>query len=161
MSYPWVNFKVTRTAQVSSTPTLIWGSELGCSIESIVVVNTTANDLLLDITILSEVDLEPITYYLIKQLPITAFGKQEIINTNFQNNVGISETDTASYTLSGDTMSANSNFVGSLFDCQVSYRELTDTIALTGESLAKFREKIEKSKHPQLISEMRRKYDGK
>lgn len=127
MAYPWVNFKCSRSKQVSSTPTLIFGSALTCIVDSIIVVNTTSNQMLLDVTILSEIDLTPITFYLVRKMPIAPFAKQEILNTNIQNNVGVSTTETILYMLSGDLMHANSDFVGNKFDCHVNYRELAET----------------------------------
>jgi len=122
-----VNYKSTITNDIGSTPTLIFGSEKSCSIESIWIVNTTQNSLFVDITILREIDNEPKSTYIIRKLPITAYGKQEIINANIQNNVGISSTPQAYYTLPGDTMFANSDFIQNRFECHVNYREFVET----------------------------------
>jgi len=96
-----------------------------CEIDSIIVVNRTANPLLLDISILREIDTVPTTFYFARQIALSAYGKQELINLII-NNQGYNYTDTLLYLENGDTMFANSDFVNNIFDCLISYRGFTE-----------------------------------
>lgn len=94
-------------------------------IDSIIAVNRTANPLLLDISILREIDSVPITFYFARQVSLVPYGKQEILNLCI-NNEGYNYTETLLYMENGDTMFANSDFVNNTFDCLISYREFTE-----------------------------------
>lgn len=104
---------------------MVFGSNNTCEIVSIIIVNRTSNPLLVDLTILREIDETPVTFYLANKIPIAGFGKQEILNLCL-NSQGINYTDTILYVQSGDTMFANSNFINNTFDCLISYREFTE-----------------------------------
>ncbi len=116
---------MVSTAKISSTPTLVFGATNTCEIDSIIIVNRTKNPLLVDITILREINDVPITFYLANQVPLVAYGKQEIVNLCI-NSQGINYTDTILYMQNGDTMFASSDFVNNLFDCLISYREFSE-----------------------------------
>ena len=116
---------MTSTANVASTPTLVFGSNNTCEIVSIIIVNRTSNPLLVDLTILREIEETPITFYLANKIPIAALGKQEILNLCV-NSQGLTYTETILYLQNGDTMHANSNFINNKFDCLISYREFSE-----------------------------------
>lgn len=131
----------------------MFGALNASEIESITIVNRTKNPLLLDMTILREVDSKlikkamdneyfrhkiwgehlniksstavPQTSYLANQVPLVAYGKQEIVNLCI-NSQGINYTDTILYMQNGDTIFASSDFVNNLFDCLISYRGFTE-----------------------------------
>jgi len=119
---PWVDYNSNQIANIGSTPTSIFVATHKSIIDSIVITNITNKVILLTVKIFRN----PVSSHFVINLPIAAYGKQEIINTNFQNNIGVSTTDTALYLINEDELRANSDFSGSLFDCIVSYREILE-----------------------------------
>lgn len=119
--YPWVNFFSTPTASIDSTSTLIGGAISTSIIDSIYVCNTSDQDIFIDITILAERNLTPITTYRIKKFFLPKNESAELISPthNQVNSVLILET--------GDTLFGNSDFSGNTFDCVVSGRQLLET----------------------------------
>lgn len=108
---PWVNFKLYTTAQVGSTPTLVFGSQQACIIDEVQITNTIQEKILVDITILRE---DGINYFFLKQQPINVYGIVNVLKGSVL------------YLEPGDLLYANSDFSGNLFDCLVSYRQLNE-----------------------------------
>ncbi len=63
--------------------------------------------------------------YFAKQIPIPGFGKMEMINMAI-NNEGMIATPTILYVGAGDTLFANSDFIGNTFDCLVCGRQFVE-----------------------------------
>ena len=113
-SYPWVNFLMTPTIGIESTPTLIFGSEHNSVIDSIILCNTSQNDIYVDIYSLTERNLIAKNNYVFKKifLPINGyfqFGKDSSLQME-----------------AGDLFYANSDFSSNTFDCLVSHRALIE-----------------------------------
>lgn len=106
--------KLKIASQIGSTPTLIFGSDHGCAILSILLCNTTAEEALVTLYILREEETIPVSAELYMNVKIAAFETVELIK----------ETDLR--TEAGDTIHASSAFSGSLFNSFVSYREFTE-----------------------------------
>lgn len=111
--YPWVNFLLTPTKAVGSTPLLVFGSQQHCIVDSIFACNTTNQDIFVDVKVLAERDLVAKEYCLYKKLFIPKLDKRQLITKDL-------------YLQTGDLLYASSDFSGSLFDVEVSGRELTE-----------------------------------
>jgi hypothetical protein len=113
--YPWVSFNLAPTANIDSTPLLVFGSESNSIVDSIFVCNTTDQEIFVDITTLSERNLQPITTYIVRNFLLPGYGSAELIKESVIN------------LEAGDIIYANSDFSGNLFDCMISYRQLLET----------------------------------
>lgn len=122
---PWVTPFRWFAKNVSSTPYLMGGAESTCFIDSINVVNTTSNSLLFDSFLLVESGSSTENPYFAYQVPISGYGKQEILNVSI-NSQGISSTPTIAYMIPGDLLYVNSDFSENTFDCLVFGRQLTE-----------------------------------
>ncbi len=118
LSAPFVNYRSTPTANINSTPAIIFGSELGCAISSIRVCNTGRNDILVTVTLLAERNLVADNYYLIKGQSVQPGTSVELILGSPINMEP------------GDILYGSADYSGDSFDCIVSYREFTE---LTGD----------------------------
>lgn len=106
--------KLKISSKIGSTPTLVFGSDHGCAILSILLCNATAEEALITLYILREEDTIPLNAELYMNVKLGAFQTLELIK----------ETDLR--TEAGDTIYASSSFSGSVFNCFVSYREFTE-----------------------------------
>lgn len=113
--YPWVNFNLAPTSTIDSTPSLVFGSDNNCIIDSIFVCNTTEQEIFIDITILSERIIDqPVTTYFVKNYLVPKSGSAELIKESVLN------------LQAGDLMYAKSDFANNTFDCMISYRQLLE-----------------------------------
>jgi hypothetical protein len=122
----FVNFKEYRTRNISSTPTIIFVSQYKCRILCIHICNNTKNPLLLDIKVLEEIDNVGVNTNFCQKIPISGYGKQEMVNVSF--NTTISQTPSLLQPAAGDILLANSDFVGNKFDSIVVYEELIEQV---------------------------------
>ena len=117
LAAPFVNYEQTPTADINSTPVIIFASQVGCAISSIRVCNTGRNDILVTVTLLAERNLVAGNYYLIKGQSIQPSTSVELILGSPIN------------MKPGDILYGNADYSGDSFDCIVSYREFNQ---LTG-----------------------------
>ena len=117
MKVPFVNFKMTPTLNVGSTPAIIFGTDRHtCLIDGIVISNTTNDVLVVNLSIGREVT--------------TPGGQTKFTFCSYLNIQPYDRVDVllnATLTLeTGDLLYAASNYSSNLFDTFVSYRELTE-----------------------------------
>lgn len=121
-SSAFVNFKMAPTAQISSTPTLIFGNDqFTCLLDGIFLSNLTNNQINVTLSIAREIVIGTETDFILTQsLALDAYGQIDVLANT-------------SLTLEpGDLLYASSDFSGNLLNAFVSYRELTE---LTPSSL--------------------------
>lgn len=118
--YPWVKFLLNPTKSIDSTPLPIFVSPQHCIIDSIFVCNTTDQDIYIDIDVEASRDLEGGTYAYKRREFIPQRGKAQFVPSVL-------------HMQTGDVLYANSDFSGNTFDCEVSYRELTEQSSVTAE----------------------------
>lgn len=119
--YPFVVFKMWPTANINSTPTLIFGNDQnGCILDGILVSNITDNVIILKFYILREVEEETATEFVV--------ANNVVINAN--DRIDILKDSTLTLEI-GDTLYAYSDFSGNLFNTFISYRSLTELTNLT------------------------------
>lgn len=103
---------------IESTPTLIFGSQQSCYIDSISFCNTTDNDLFFDLFIAGERTINNVL------VAVQAYhSKKRLLKANQTLELELGALKSPQ---SGDLFYANSDFSGSTFDVLVSYRELTE-----------------------------------
>jgi hypothetical protein len=115
-TYPFVNFKMLPTKDISSTPMLIFGNDqYTCLLDRILLSNLTNNQINVTLYIAREVVIGTETdFILANQVSIEANDRIDIIQN-------------ASLTLQpGDLLYAFSDFAANVFNAFVSYRELTE-----------------------------------
>lgn len=123
-SFPWVNYKMTPTANVDSTPTIVFGSDTyTCILNNINVCNTSINDISVYFYIL-RIDVGP-GFFKFNHL-ISKNTSQDLLNIT---TIGALPTSSSSglTLVSGDILFAYSNAVHNTFDCQISYAELLES----------------------------------
>jgi hypothetical protein len=111
--YPWVNFGLEMTPNIDSTPTLVFGKPNNSIVDTIVLCNTTEQDIFIDIKILGERDDVPITVYRVNNYLIPKLGSAQILGESM-------------ILQAGDLLYANSDFADNTFDCMISYRQLLE-----------------------------------
>jgi hypothetical protein len=121
-SFPWVQFLITPTSSIDTTPTLIFGSTNTCIIDSIWVCNTSPVDIYVTIYIL-RVDVG--NFYFRNNHLITSQSSQDLLNTSIINGVPLYAPSTM-ILQSTDILHAYTENPGSTFDCSVSYRQLLE-----------------------------------
>lgn len=123
-SFPWVNYKMTLTANISSTPTIVFGSDTHTNIlTNINVCNTSANDISLYFYIL-RVDVG--TGFFRFNHFVSKNTAQDLLNITTIS--GVPAPSTSELTMeSGDILFAYSNAVNNKFDCLISYAELLES----------------------------------
>jgi len=114
-AYPFVNFKMQPTLNISSTPELIFGSQYTSILDSIVLANQTDGNIIVSLYILREVVQDNATEFtLANKIILSPKERLDLL-------------DAATLTLeAGDLLYAFSDFSGNLFNSFVSYRELTE-----------------------------------
>ena len=112
--YPWVGFQLEINSAIDSTEQIIFGKETASIVDTILVCNTTNQEIFVNMWILAERNSLPVTGYLCTKTPIAANQSLEILHKpkNFQ---------------SGDILYAQSDYTGNTFDCFISYRQLLET----------------------------------
>lgn len=111
--FPWVNHKLEMTPQIGSTPQVVFAKAVVSILDSIVLCNTTDQEMFVDIYILRPGD-PPITCYrsnkllIPKRSSIQVLEKPMIIEAN-------------------DLMYAQSDYSNHLFDCMISNEQLLET----------------------------------
>lgn len=113
---PWVNFKMTPTQDVSSTPTIIFGNDVHtCLLDGVVLANISDTIILVTLSIAREVTVGTETDFILgDQIPLQPHDRVDVLcNTTL--------------TLeAGDLLYASSDDASHLFNTFVSYRELTE-----------------------------------
>ena len=115
-SSPWVNFKMTPTKEIGSTPTLIFGNDTHtCLMDGIVLANITDAVILVTLTVAREVTVGTETDFILgNQIPLQPNDRVDVLLN-------------ATLTLeAGDLLYASSDYSSNLFNTFVSYRELTE-----------------------------------
>lgn len=121
-SFPWVQFLITPTSSIEMTPTLIFGSENTCVIDSIWVCNTSPNDIYVTIYIL-RIDVG--NFYFRNNHLIISQSSQDLLNTSIVNGIPLYAPSTM-ILQSTDILHAYTETPGSTFDCFVSHRQLLE-----------------------------------
>lgn len=117
---PFVNFKQYITQDINNTPTLIFGSEFNCILDSIILSNKTNSKIIASLYILREVDKDKATE--------CTLANKIVIEPNSLLDI----LESATLTLeAGDLLYAYSDFSENVFNSFISYREL---IELGGEN---------------------------
>lgn len=114
---PFVNFKMSPSLNVGSTPVLIFGAEKTCLIDSILVTNQIDSTINFSLYISREpayTSGQPIEYMLANTIPLGSLKRADVL----EGSVLTCE--------AGDLMFAYSNFSQSIFNVFVSYRELNE-----------------------------------
>lgn len=112
--YPWVNFDLEPTANIGSTPELIFGKTHTSILDSIVLCNNTDQDIFVDIQLLCERNEIAIPVNRYRNVLITKFGTVQLLEESM-------------IMRAGDLMYANSDFQDHRFDSMISFRELLET----------------------------------
>jgi len=142
-SPPWVHFTETLTSSISTTPTLVLGSQNTCIMDSIWICNTSTQDI--TVTAYTLVIDDEVPYYFRNNHLISNKSSQDILNTSIYNGIPLYAPSTRILEAT-NTFHIYSNEEGTTFDCNISYRKL---IELTGEltKLKLFHEYLEKNPH--------------
>lgn len=111
--YPFVTFKSRPTHKVNSDNNLIFGTQFTSIVDSILIINTSKTNILVEITMLKEFEGNPVTVTIEKSINIPKDSKAEIL------------TGMVIYAEVGDTIFAKSNYSSNTFDSLVSYREMS------------------------------------
>lgn len=111
--YPWVRFLLTPTKSIDSTPLQIFSSPQHCIVDGIFVSNTSGRDIYVDVNVKATREGQEDSYALIKRQKVPKSGRAQLIPSVL-------------HLQSGDKIYASSDFSGNTFDCEVSYRELTE-----------------------------------
>ena len=123
-SYPWVNYNMTLTANIDSSPVIVFGSDThSCVLNNINVCNTSPNDI-------------SVFFYVLRLDVGNAFFKfnhfisqntsQDLLNLTTVN--GLPAPSSSELTLqSGDILYAYSNSAINTFDCLISFSELLES----------------------------------
>ena len=117
---PFVTFKLSPTATIGSTPSLIFGNDRHtCLIDGLVLTNLTDNAILVSLSLAREVTIGQETYFtIVNQVSIPSRGWVDVLLN-------------ASLTLeAGDILYAVSDYSTNLFNAFVSYRELLELPSL-------------------------------
>ena len=116
MSAPFVNFRMTPTQTISSTPTLIFGNDQHtCLIDGIVLSNLTDKVILVTLTVAREIEVgEETLFVLADEIPIQSSDRIDAL------------LNMALTLESGDLLYAQSDYSENIFNAFVSYRELTE-----------------------------------
>jgi len=116
-AYPFVNFKQHPTKEISSTPSLIFGSQFGCIIDGLIISNQTDSTILFSLYLLREEGEPtpvPVEYPVVSNRTLAAKDSIDIFKE-------------CSFTMEPeDTLYAYSDYVDNLFNTFVSYRELNE-----------------------------------
>lgn len=117
---PFVSFKLQPTEQISSTPQLIFGSQVTCILDGLIIANQCDDRLLFSLYLLRE-DQSPTPtgatqYMLVSNKPLEA-----------QDSVDLLESKTL-FLEAGDTLYAYSDYNSNVFNTFVSYRQLNETL---------------------------------
>jgi len=121
-TYPFVNFKMTPTLNIGSTPTLIFGNDLyTCLIDSVFISNVTDNLMLVTVYIAREQTIGTETDFI--------FSNQIALPPSERIDVLQGSTLTVE---AADLLYAYSDSSSNLFNTFVSYRELTELTASFG-----------------------------
>lgn len=150
-SFPWVDFIETLTSSISTTPTLIIGSENTCIFDSIWICNTSTQDI--TITAYTLVIDEPVPIYFRNSHLISNKSSQDILNTSIVNGIPLYAPSTRILRPT-NLFHIYSNEPGTTFDCGFSGRKLLE---LSDQSLEK-NKKEEKRKKLDLFYEYFEKY---
>jgi hypothetical protein len=123
-SFPWVNYKMTLTANVNSTPTIVFGSDTHtCVLNNINVCNTSSNDILVYFYVL-RIDVGN-AFFKFSQF-ISKNTSQDLLNITTIS--GVPSPSTSELTLeSGDILYGYSNALHNTFDCLISFAELLES----------------------------------
>lgn len=115
--YPFVNFLMKPTSQVSSTPIMIFGNDqYTCLIDSILITNTSDIDINVSVTIAREEIIGTESYFNLSYNVMIPIGSR------------IDILQGQAFTLqAGDLMYAKCDYNSGLFDVFVVYRELLET----------------------------------
>lgn len=116
MSAPFVNFKMTPTQNISSSPTLIFGNDQHtCLIDGIILSNLTDKVILVTLTIAREIEVGVETLFVLAdEIPIQPSDRVDaLLNMTL--------------TLQpGDLLYAQSDYSENIFNAFINYRELTE-----------------------------------
>lgn len=116
MSGSRVNWKMSPTANINSTPTLVFGNDQHtCIVDGIILSNLTDAIILVSLSVAREIEIGvETTFVLAQQLPLQPFERIDaLLNMTL--------------TLEpGDLLYANSDYAGNSFNIFVNYRELTE-----------------------------------
>jgi hypothetical protein len=111
--------KLFPTANINNTPTLVFGTEVYCRLDSIRIVNNSNNNILVDIKLLREISEVPRYFNIFNHANIDPYGCQDLLSIDYGGLI---------YVEPGDILFGNSDFSKNKFDCLISYREvLNDT----------------------------------
>lgn len=114
-TFPFVNFKMLPTANINSTPTIIFGNDqYTCVLDGIILASVTNNVILVTLYVAREVTIGTETdFILANQISLNPSERINVLSDSF--------------TLeSGDLLYAYSDFSGNIFNSFISYRELTE-----------------------------------
>lgn len=116
MTSPFVNWKMLPTANINSTPTLIFGNDQHtCLVDGVILSNLVSNVILVTLSVIREIEVGVETsFVLASQLSLNPNEKPESLLE-------------MSLTLEpGDLLYANSDYSGNLFNTFVTYREFLE-----------------------------------
>lgn len=121
--YPWVNFGSVLVQSINSTELLLYTAPAVTIFDSILVTNTTNQDIFIDFRILGE-RTSPDGDVPVVQKPFLA--KSRLVEKNSSIEL-LPTTQSIVILEAGDFAYVNSDFSGNTFDCIISYRQLLET----------------------------------
>lgn len=118
--YPWVKFGSVTVANIDSSELLIFTAVNATIFDSIIVTNTTEQEIFVDMSMLTEriIDETPVN-----QKPFIA--RKRLVEKS-QSLELLPATQSLLTLEAGDFIYANSDFSGNRFDCIISYRQLLE-----------------------------------
>jgi hypothetical protein len=123
-SFPWVNYKMMPTANIDSTPTIVFVNETyTCVLNNMNVCNTSLNDISVYFYVL-RIDVR--NFFFKYNHFISKNTSQDLLNIT---TIGATPApSTSELTLeSGDILYGYSNAIHNKFDCLISYAELLES----------------------------------
>ncbi len=118
--YPWVKFGSITVANIDSSEQLLYTAVNATIFDSIIVTNTTKQEIFIDFSMLTErlIDGEPVN-----QKPFVARNR---LIEKYQSLELLPATQSILILEAGDFVYANSDFSNNTFDCIISYRQLLE-----------------------------------
>lgn len=115
MTGPFVSFKMQPTLNVNSTPTLIFGSQVTCLLDSVLLANQGETSLVASLWIAREVEPGQETdFMLARRVPLAPFAPLDVL---LQTTLTLEP---------GDLLYAQSDYSDNLFNSFVSYRAFNE-----------------------------------
>ncbi len=119
--YPWVEFGSILISGIDSSEFLLFTADKATIFDSILITNTTEEEIFVDFSILGERTINDV---LVDQKPFVARKRLVEKSQSIDLLTQIQTSVTLQY---GDFAYANSDFSGNTFDCIISYRKLLET----------------------------------